>query len=208
MKRIIAAAGLGALVALGAAARGPDANAQPSEATWSDKVTLARSPEETIAQWPELARAAARATIAKYGKPDEIGEDALVWYANGPWKKTIAHRRAWPHYSYMRDKDYLESTIGYAVPTDKLEDLTRFDKRLDVDQASSEMSSRSDGESTNYLALNLADEIIKGKRTVEDARDFYVKTTRLAAAGKSSPYLNGFMFDVRNDAVRDPWTAH
>lgn len=199
MSRLIAAAGLAALLAAAA-------GAGTVEGEWSSKLAVASTAERVISSWPDLARSAARNMMAKYGKPDEVGEDALVWYGNGPWKKSIVHRRAWPHYSYMKDKDYLENTIGYAVPNDKLEDLTRFDKKLDVDQASAELSSRSDSEAMNYLALNLADEIVKGKRTVDEAREFAKKSARLMAAGKSSPYLNGFQFDVHNDASFNPWS--
>ncbi len=208
MTRFAARAGLAALIALAPYALPTSARAESGEANWSDKISTAQSVEKTIASWPELARASARATMAKYGRPDEVGENALVWYANGPWKKTIVHRRAWPHYTYMKDKDYLENTIGYGTPDDKVEDLTRFDKKLDVDQVSAELSSRSDSEAMNYLSLNLADEIVHGKRTVEEARDFYTKTARLSAAGKSSPYLNGFIFDVHNDVSPNPWSRH
>jgi len=203
MIRIRAGVVLLALVILAAA------QAAPGEAgEWSDKVAVGRPAEQVISSWPDLARAAARATIEQYGRPEEVGKDSLVWYANGPWKRTLVHRRAWPHYTFMRDKDYLQNVIGYVVPKDKLDALTRFDKRLDVDQASAEISARSDREGLNFLALNLADEIIRGKRTVEEARDFQKQITRLAAAGKSSGYMNGFLFDVRNDASPHPWGRH
>lgn len=169
------------------------------EPNWSGKVAVGQAAEKTIEYWPELARAAARAMIAKYGRPTEVGASALVWYGNGPWKKSIVHRRAWPHYSFELDKDYLENTIAYWVPDDKVAALTRFDKRLDVDQALGEISTRSESEKMNYLALNLADEIVRGKRTVENAREFYIRTARLAASGKASSYLNGFLFEVHND---------
>jgi hypothetical protein len=184
------------------------AHAEVVHANWSDKLALGEPPEKAIAGWQSLAKAAALATIEKYGKPDGVGKDALVWYSNGPWKRTLVHQRAWPHYTFIRDKDFLENVIGYAVPKDKLEALTRFDKRLDVDQASAELSARAETESMNFLTLNLADEIIRGKRTVDEARDFQKQIMRLASAGKSSGYLMGFLFDVRNDASPDPWSRH
>ena len=187
-----------ALVAAGAAhAEAPQ---------WSDKLALGRPAEEEIQGWPGLAKIAARATMEKYGKPDGVGKDALVWYVNGPWKRTLVHRRAWPHYTFRQDKDFLENVIGYVVPKDKLEALTRFDRRLDVDQPSAEISARAESESMSFLALNLADEIIRGKRTVDEARDFQKQIVRLAAAGKASGYLNGFLFDVHNDASPNPWS--
>jgi hypothetical protein len=194
------------LMALLAACAAP-AHAEVPQARWSDKLAVGEPAEQAISTWPDLAKAAARAMIEKYGKPEGVGKDSLVWYSNGSWKRTLVHQRAWPHYAFKRDKDYLENVIGYVVPNDKLEALTRFDKRIDVDQASAELSARSETEPMNYLALNLADEIIRGKRTVEEAREFQKTITRLAAAGKASAYLNSFLFDVHNDASPHPWSS-
>lgn len=201
MIRIHAVVGLAVLIAVALPAARPVARAG-----WSGRVAPNRSVEKTIASWPMPAKASARATMAKYGRPDEIGDDALVWYNNGPWKKTIAHRLAWPHYALMVDKDYLENTIGYAAPDDMLDALSRFDNKLDADRVSAELSSRSESEAMNFLSLNLADEIVRGKRTVNEAREVYAKTVRLAAAGKSSPYLLGLRFEVHNDATPNTWS--
>jgi hypothetical protein len=164
----------------------------------------AQTPERAMKDWPESARGIARVMIEKYGEPDRISDDALVWYNNGPWQKTVVYREAWPHSVTMRDKDFLEQTIGYQVPHDKVNALWRFDKRLNINQSAGELSSRSESESLNFLALNLADEIVNDYRSVEDARDFYTKTERLAMSGKSSEYLDGFLFKVYNDWSRAP----
>jgi hypothetical protein len=115
------------------------------------------------------------------------------------WKRTVVYRNAWPHFIAIRDKDYLEQTIGYQVPGDKIEALESFDKRIRVDKGDGELSARSESEASNYLAINLAEEIITEKRTVEDARDFYRKTEELSKSGKSSPYLEGFIFSIDDD---------
>ncbi|MDD5303416.1 MAG: hypothetical protein PHS14_09935 [Elusimicrobia bacterium] len=141
--------------------------------------------EEAMAGWPEPAKTAARITMAKYGNPDEIGADALVWRFNGPWARTVVHRRGWPHYADMADKDYLENTAVYRVPGGGPDADARF----------AEMSSRSESESLNFLVLNLAYDIIIGKRTMTQAREFAARTLRLAEAGKSSPYLEGLLFE-------------
>jgi hypothetical protein len=164
----------------------------------------AQTPETVIKGWPEQARSIARAMIEKYGQPSRFSADAVVWYDNAPWQKTVVYRVAWPHSVTMRDKDYLEQTIGYQVPNDKVNALKRFDKRLDVNQTSGELSSRSESESMNILALNLADEIVNDRRSVEDARDFYRETARLSRSGKSSRYLEGFLFELHNNRSSDP----
>jgi hypothetical protein len=167
----------------------------------------AQTPEIAIKEWPDYARSTARAMIEKYGEPNRFSDEALVWYNNAPWQKTVVYREAWPHFAGMRDKDYLVQTIAYQVPSEKVDALKRFDMRLDVDQTAGELSSRSESESMNFLALNLADEIINDRRSVEDARDFYQETDELSASGKSSPYLQGFLFELQNDRSSSPEDA-
>jgi hypothetical protein len=74
--------------------------------------------------------------------------------------------------------------------------LDKFDSALVVDRTVGTLSARSDSEQANTLALNLADEIARGKRDVESARLFMTETLRKAAAGKSSPYMDGLLFSV------------
>jgi hypothetical protein len=82
------------------------------------------------------------------------------------------------------------------VPETKRAALRRFDARVAFDPETGELSAQSESERFNYLALNLADEIVNGKRTADQAKDFYLKTSRLAASGKSSPYMDGFLFPL------------
>jgi hypothetical protein len=156
-----------------------------------------QTPERVIRNWPALPMREARVLIDKYGEPDRFDDDSLVWENNGPWQETIVYRKARPTFTDGREEDILEQSISYDVPQDKLAALERFDDRLEVDRPIGELSSRSGNENENYLALNLADEIVGGKRTPSQARDFYRRTLKLAASGKSSPYLQGFLFHVR-----------
>ena len=156
-----------------------------------------KTPERVIRNWPALSMQEARVLIAKYGEPDDFDDDSLVWHWNGPWQETIVYRKARPSFTDGRKADILEQSIRYDVPQKKIAALERFDDRLEFDKASGELSARSGSESGNYLALNLADEIVGGKRTPSQARDFYRRTLKLAASGKSSPYLQGFLFHVR-----------
>ena len=198
------------LLALVAAAMTLGLSAQPSmESDNVERLTIQRSdssrtPQAIIREWPEDARNTARVMIEKYGQPNRLSSEALIWYNNGPWQKTIVYRRAWPHSLAMIDEDYLEQTINYLVPDDKINDLKRFDPRISVNKASWEISSRSDSESTNFLVLNLADEIVTDKRSIEDARIFYRRTQRLSESGKDSPYMKRFMFELLNDGRSAP----
>lgn len=203
MSRIITGAGVVALLAFAASRTIPDARAEGRSCGWSDWVAVPRSAEKTIERWPARAGSAARITMARYGMPNEVGEEALVWRANGPWKKTTVHRRAWLRHALWADKGHLENAIAYDVPSRSLKDLARFNNMLAADPARSELSSLSENEEENYLALNLADEIINGKRSVAQARAFQAKILRLADSGKSSPYLKGLLF-AANGGVFSP----
>jgi hypothetical protein len=154
----------------------------------------------TLESWPERSRDIAKAMIEKYGEPARFNGNGLLWNDNGPWKRTIVYRSAQPHYTWLRDKDYLKQAIVYRVPADKLAALKRFDPRIEANETSGELSSRSESEALNFLALNLAEEIITGKRSVEDARAFYRKTEELSKSGKSSPSLERLLFP--NDESR------
>lgn len=174
----------------------------PTEGTQASQ-----TPELVISKWPEGARLTAREMISKYGEPNRFSEGALVWIDNGPWQKTVVYRNAWPHFLGRRDKDYLEQTIAYRVPVEKIEDLKRFDRRLEINESRGQLSSRSESEAMNFLALNLADEIVMDKRGVDDARDFMTKTESLTKSGKSSRYTKGFVFPHRavpEDPLRSP----
>ena len=56
------------------------------------------------------------------------------------------------------------------------------------------LTARSDSEENNYISLNLADEIVHGKKSVAEARNFYAKTEQLGLSGKTSSYSQGLLF--------------
>jgi hypothetical protein len=58
------------------------------------------------------------------------------------------------------------------------------------------MSAMCDKEDMNFLALNLAHEILTGKRTVEEARQFQAETVKAYLAGEKHPYTQKFVFKV------------
>ena len=165
---------------------------------------LDQTRDSIIQQWPERSRMIVRAITEKYGIPNRINLLEVVWYNNGPWRRTVVHRNSWSGFLGVRDNDYLEQTIGYRVPDDKVSDIKRFGKRIDVDKNYGELSSRAETESMNFLALNLAGEIAAGKWSAKGARDFYSKTEEFSKSGKTSPYLEGFVFPIGSDKAAAP----
>jgi hypothetical protein len=197
-RRCAAAMGLLSLCAL-ASAELPVPQDSPAKAA-----EAVQTPESVIQNWPGRSRSTARALIAKYGEPSRFSDNDLVWFKNGPWRKTVVYRNS--PLGFMHGKDIVEQSIGYAVPEGKIAALKSFDSRIRYDKGNKELSSRAENESLNFLALNLADEIVNDKRNADEARDFYRKTTKLSESGKTSAYTDGFLFplSVDNSSTQNP----
>lgn len=191
----LAGLGLAALLAsgIGYALAQSDAGTQAR----TDRTAEGETPETIIQGWPEDVKALGKVLIERYGNPGAADEKHLVWYNNGPWLKTILHRDGVRRTLFGKGADHLEQVISYPVPAIKVGELARFDSRLEVDPAVGTLASRADSESMNFLALNLADDIVKGQRSVTAANMFYRQAKLLEMAGKSSPYLEGLIFTMR-----------
>jgi hypothetical protein len=190
------AAGLGVLglCAFAAWADDPQAQNMPGQDPMGMSASAVKTPETVIANWPGRSRSVARVMIAKYGAPNKFDDMSLSWDKNGPWLATVVHHRV-----PIGAGGVLEQTIAYSVPDGKIEDLKRFDRHIKIDKAKGEVSCSADDESRNFLALNLSDEIVAGKRSVEEALAFSRKTSKLAESGKTSPYMDGFLFPLKSD---------
>lgn len=202
-RRRIAGLGLAAVMtsAAGIVRAQTEAGTMPETQTESAAPTEARSSETVIKNWSKKVQADARMLIDRYGEPNSVEDNKLVWNDNGPWKRTVMHKEGQTRSMIGRSRDHLEQVIGREVPEDKVADLEKFDKRIKVDRDAGELSSRSDSERMNFLTLNLADDIIKGQRSVSDARSFAKQVQSLEKAGKSSPYLDGLIFTMQNGAA-------
>ncbi len=178
---------------------GGQAANQPAVAEPSGNQTA----ESVISSWPDLSNKVAKAMIDKYGQPAEVSDSFLVWKDNGPWKQTVVYRDGIEHNFPLRHLDVLAQTINYRVPLDKYNDLARFDGSLTASRTAGTLSSSSDREDMNFLALNLANDIVRGNKTVDEARRFYGKTAALAMTGKTSPYTEGLLFRAMKASQAD-----
>lgn len=141
-----------------------------------------------ISAWPVVAQRTAEVVLETYGPPDLSVSDRLVWYDNGAWKITTVYRDPREHL------DVLEQTVGYRVPQEKVPALAKLDLALRISRDNRSLSAVSESEETNILALNLADEVVREKRSPEEARAFYLKTVVQWNAGKSSAYMKELLF--------------
>ena len=156
-----------------------------------------------IGSWPMESQKAAMAAMETYGPPNEATATMLVWHNNGPWKRSIVYSHEVQHDFPMPHKDVWQQVVDYRVAPDKFDDLAAYDGSVVVDRTQGEMSARCDKEGANFLALNLADDVVNGRRSVADARQFYAATIKAKMAGQSSPYLEGLRFQTMR-LTRDP----
>ncbi len=180
--------------ALAAALLGASAGCASAAKTAATPVLSAASrrelAERVSAAWSEPSRLAARRVMALYGPPDEVGAGRLTWRGNGPWKRTVVRNRP-RSYAGDRGEDLgvLEQTVDYGLTPEEAVGLAPFSRRLRLDPGRMEMTSRSDREETNFLRLNLADDVLRGRMTAWEAKDSFERVLRLESSGKTSRYL-------------------
>ncbi len=146
---------------------------------------------------------AAHKSIERYGAPDDVLASALIWHDQGPWKRVVVNRDRVPHRFPKPHNDLLEGWVSYRVPPDKANDLARFDGSVIVERTRGEIGARCDKEEMNYLALNLAHDIVAGKTDVDEARRDYTTKAAGFMMGKSDPYTEGLLFSVAGSATAD-----
>ncbi len=160
--------------------------------------------KEIVSAWPAKSQEVANTIIAKYGPPDEATASMLVWHNKGPWKRTVISRDPVMHDFPMPHPDLMEQFIDYRVPAEKFSDLAAYDGSVIVERTKGEMSARCDKEEANFLALNLANDIVTGKRTVDEARKFYAETIKALMAGQKPAYTEKLQFTVSKGGTADP----
>lgn len=154
-----------------------------------------------LANWKALPKEVAHTTIAKYGMPQEASANRLIWINNGPWKWTelvneeIEHNFPKPH------KDMLYQAIAWKVDGDKFDELAKYDGSVIVERTKGEVGARCDKEEANFLAINLAHDIVMGKRDADDARKMYAEAMMEM---KHMEYTKGLRFQPPTGNQGDP----
>ncbi len=149
---------------------------------------------DVISSWPKDVREAAEPVIRKYGEPDEATPSMLIWYNNGPWKQTVVFRETAKHDFPIPHTDLVEQSINYSVPVNRMCELAIFDGSVSVQRTRGMITARCHDEEANFLAINLAHDIVQGKKSPEEAREFYAQSMLDFRAGKPVPYMQKFQF--------------
>jgi len=159
--------------------------------------------QETIKNWPEDQKEVANEIIKEYGNPDETTPSLLIWYNKKRWKKIIVSKEGNQHNFPFPHLDICESVTTYRVPEKMFSDLAKFDGSVTVRRTQGEISARCHDEMANLLAINLANDIIHGKKTVEESRKAYVDIMVDYRAKRPTPYMDDLQFPEQKD-TSDP----
>jgi hypothetical protein len=118
----------------------------------------------------------------------------------------VITREEVPHNFPKPHNDVLEQFIDYHVPSDSADDLAAFDGSVIVERTKGELSARCDKEEMNFLALNLAHDVVSRRRSVDDARRGYTEKamTWIMKRSHDEGYTEGFQFEVPTEGTADP----
>lgn len=169
----------------------------------SSKKTSTTTPD--VSNWPQAAKLAVDEITAKYGQPDGVTEDELTWHKKGEFEKICITKNETKHSFPIEHTDMLQSTIRYDVPEDKMDDLGKFDGSITFDRTQGTMSARCDKEANNFLALNLAHDIIIGKKTTASARKTFADIIKFKTNGGNPLYMAKLTFTPKS-STGDPDT--
>jgi predicted outer membrane protein len=170
----------------------------------SDTSMSAKNGEPNLTGWPERPTLAVKEMTAKYGAPTEVGTETMVWYNAGPYKRIMVTKKEVPHNFPSPHMDFLEHTVSYNVPINKISDLIAYDASMTINKTQGEMSARCDLEGHNILTLNLARDIIMGSKTVQEARVAFGTNVVEDLLGKHQPYIDKLQFTPQTENVLFP----
>lgn len=157
-----------------------------------------------MANWPESARMAAADMMKKYGAPQEMTATMIKWHNNGPWKYTMISNYETPHDFPMQHPDVMEQGIDYRVPAGMFDDLAAYDGSVTADRTQGMIAARCDKEGANFLALNLAHDIVTKRKNVKSARTYYAKAiAAFKKSGTMNPYMQKLQFTLPRSGTAD-----
>jgi hypothetical protein len=111
--------------------------------------------DEILNTWQEKLREGAFKLINKYGYPDEASVSKLIWYNNGNWKRTIAHRDVLTYLLPNNQSNFLEQTFEsmHVIGEMKIEDFKK--ENIYINRTNKEITVFGENEAVNLLSLNI-----------------------------------------------------
>lgn len=134
--------------------------------------------------------------IMEYGKPQDGTRHRITWYGNAPWTQTTLYRVGAKHNFPLPHEDVLKQTINYRVPLDKVKDLLSYDGSLIIDRTRGELSAHCGTQAQNRIMLNIANDIVTGARSVDDALAYNAQIIRAVQDGDHESYPLKLTFKI------------
>ncbi len=159
--------------------------------------------KDDMSGWSDASKMAVMMMKKSYGDPTEKSATMMMWNNTGQWKRTIVYAKEFKHDFPMPHTDVMEQCIDYKVSQDKCNDLAKYDGSVVCNRTNGEMSARCDKEGANFLAINLANDVITGKKDVKTARDFYATSIKEMINGGKPEYMQKLVFNVANGNTAD-----
>ena len=166
--------------------------------------TMGAMDMRVMESWPKASREAAQYMMNKYGAPTEVTATRMRWGRTGQWKQTVVYNYEVQHDFPGPHPDVMQQWVDYRVPPDKFDDLAMYDGSVVVNRTNGEISARCDKEGANFLALNLANEVVTGTRSWSDARQKYGEQIMMMKSGRPAPYTERLMFTPPMGGTADP----
>lgn len=157
-----------------------------------------------IGGWNSEPQALVRALYRKYGRPDLVSAEHIVWKNRGQWYLTVVQNdqvvHNWPEPHY----DFLYQVIRYPIDPKYYGDIVKFDGSVILDRTLGFVGSMCGDEGLNFLAVNLAHDIAAGDISSGEAQDAFVEAYRQYKEGGSPAYTQAIQFPVSPDYVGNP----
>ncbi|HTX23177.1 MAG TPA: hypothetical protein VMD03_00840 [Steroidobacteraceae bacterium] len=161
--------------------------------------------ERHLVGWPAATRKLAAELVAKYGRPRGTTGHELIWGASGSWTRMVLYRVGVKHNFPRPHEDVLEQAVNYRVPVEKIADLITYNGSLIVDRTRGELAAHCDSEAQNTIAINIADDIVTGNRTVDEGLAYHAQLVRAMETHVAESYPEKLKFKIRSSAqTADP----
>ena len=162
----------------------------------SELAPLPQNLEAVIRNYDPEAQLTARGLFSLYGMPDEASATHMVWLDRGPFLSTVVDAKCTPTNFPVPHHACVEQSVAYPVGNalGKFDALGAFDGALSLKRTQGILTVRHDSPALNLIALNLAHEIITGRRNWQQARAYFGQAARAVRSGVAVPYAQGLVF--------------
>lgn len=167
-----------------------------SEQLQAIEIEKYRATSDDMEGWSDASKMAVMSMKEKYGEPAEKNSEMMMWKNTGQWKKTVVYAQEFDHDFPLPHTDVMQQWIDHEVPPEKFAELANFDGSVVANRTNGVISARCDLEGANFLAINLAHDIIEGNKSVENAREFYATAMKEMINGGKPDYIQKLQFDV------------